>query len=115
MDGKLVAKRVKSKHPAADEVLDAYKKEVARARKFIVDKDVVDLPPGDDLEVIDTPPFMRTTVTAAYDAPPPFDPNVTKGFFFVTPIDSEYPLADVAAAQERLESRQATGKIVLRP
>ena len=34
---------------------------------------------------------------------------------FVTPIDSEYALADVAAAQERLESRQATGKIVLRP
>jgi uncharacterized protein (DUF885 family) len=82
-----VAKRVKSRHPAADEVLDAYKKEVARARRFIVDKDVVDLPPGDDLDVIDTPPFMRSTVTAAYDAPPPFDPNVSKGFFFVTPID----------------------------
>jgi len=34
---------------------------------------------------------------------------------FVTPVDSEYPLADAAAAQERLESRQATGKVVLRP
>lgn len=88
-----VAKRVKAKHPGADEVLDAYKKEVARARKFIVDKDVVDLPPGDDLDVIDTPPFMRSTVTAAYDAPPPFDPNVTKGFFFVTPIDKTLPKA----------------------
>jgi uncharacterized protein (DUF885 family) len=86
-----VAKRVKGKHPGADEVLDAYKKEVARARKFIVDKDVVDLPPGDDLDVIDTPPFMRSTVTAAYDAPPPFDPNVSKGFFFVTPIDKTLP------------------------
>jgi NADPH:quinone reductase-like Zn-dependent oxidoreductase len=34
---------------------------------------------------------------------------------FVTPIDSEFPLLEARAAQERLESRQATGKIVLRP
>lgn len=34
---------------------------------------------------------------------------------FVTPVDSEFPLAEARAAQERLESRQATGKIVLRP
>lgn len=34
---------------------------------------------------------------------------------FVTPVDGEYALADAAAAHDRLESRQATGKIVLRP
>lgn len=34
---------------------------------------------------------------------------------FLTPIDSEFALADARAAQARLESRQATGKIVLRP
>ncbi|MCM2393510.1 zinc-binding dehydrogenase [Streptomyces albipurpureus] len=34
---------------------------------------------------------------------------------FRTPIDSEFPLKDAAAAQERMESRKATGKIVLRP
>lgn len=34
---------------------------------------------------------------------------------FVTPIDSEFALADARAAQERMESRAATGKIVLRP
>lgn len=34
---------------------------------------------------------------------------------FVTPVDSEYPLVEARAAQERLESRQAVGKIVLRP
>ena len=31
-------------------------------------------------------PFQRTTVTAAYDQPPPFSSN-TKGLFFVTPVD----------------------------
>ncbi|TQS45269.1 zinc-binding dehydrogenase [Cryptosporangium phraense] len=34
---------------------------------------------------------------------------------FVTPIDSEFPLADARAAQEHLELRRATGKVVLRP
>ena len=60
--------------------------EVARARQFLIDKDVVTFPPGDDCEVIETPPFLRSTITAAYEPPPPFDP-VTHGFFFVTPVD----------------------------
>ena len=58
-----------------------------RARAFLVAEGRVAFPPGDDLEVIDTPPFLRSTVTAAYDQPPPFDAQTTKGFFFVTPVD----------------------------
>ncbi|MEO6885380.1 MAG: zinc-binding dehydrogenase [Jatrophihabitantaceae bacterium] len=34
---------------------------------------------------------------------------------FSTPIDSEFALSDARAAQERMQSRQAMGKIVLRP
>ncbi len=34
---------------------------------------------------------------------------------FTTPVDSEFALADAAAAQRHMESRRATGKIVLRP
>lgn len=34
---------------------------------------------------------------------------------FVTPIDSEFALADARAAQAHMESRRASGKIVLRP
>lgn len=82
-----VTAKLKAKHPSADELLPAYKKEVARARAFLVEKDAVGFPPGDDLDVIETPPFMRSTITAAYDQPPPFDTKVTKGFFFVTPVD----------------------------
>jgi uncharacterized protein (DUF885 family) len=82
-----VTTRLKAKHPTADELLDAYKKEVARARAFLVEKDAVPFPPGDELDVIDTPSFLRSTLTAAYDQPPPFDRQVTKGFFFVTPVD----------------------------
>jgi uncharacterized protein (DUF885 family) len=81
-----VVARLKGNHPTADGLLDAYRSEVTRARTFLVQKDAVEFPPGDDLQVIDTPPFLRSTVTAAYDQPPPFDPTTT-GFFFVTPVD----------------------------
>jgi len=86
-----VTARLKAKHPSAEELLDAYRKEVARARAFLVEKDVVPFPPGDDLEVVETPPFLRSILTAAYDQPPPFDPSTTKGFFFVTPVDPTLP------------------------
>lgn len=82
-----VVARLKGNHPTADGLLDAYRSEVARARAFLVKKDAVEFPPGDDLEVVDTPAFLRSTVTAAYDQPPPFDATTTKGFFFVTPVD----------------------------
>jgi uncharacterized protein (DUF885 family) len=81
-----VIKKLKNNHPKADDLLASYRAEVMRARKFLADKDAVPFPPGDDLDVIDTPPFQRSTITAAYDQPPPFD-KLTKGFFFVTPVD----------------------------
>ena len=82
-----VVARLKGNHPTADGLLEAYRTEVTRARTFLIQKDAIELPPGDDLDVIDTPPFLRSTVTAAYDQPPPFDTTITKGFFFVTPVD----------------------------
>lgn len=88
-----VTRKLKAKHPAADEVLVSYQKEVARSRAFLVDKDVVPFPPGDDLAVVDTPVFLRSTVIAAYDPPPAFGSPVTKGFFFITPIDKALPKA----------------------
>lgn len=59
------------------------------------------------LQLLGSDPYDRrefATMLDAYWASP-----------FRTPIDSEFPLKDAAAAQERMESRQATGKIVLRP
>jgi uncharacterized protein (DUF885 family) len=87
-----VTKRLKSHHPSADDLIPTYRTEVDRARKFLVDKDAVPFPPGDQCQVIETPPYLRSTTTAAYEEPPPFDP-VTKGFFFVTPVDRALPVA----------------------
>lgn len=90
-----VAKKIKGKHPTAPELVASYKKEVLRAREFLVQKDVVSFPPGEQLDVIDTPAFMRATTSAAYDPPPAFEERATpgKGFFFVTPVERSLPPA----------------------
>lgn len=104
-----VVKKVKSRHPTAGAIIPTYKKEMARARKFLVDKDVVAFPPGDDCQVIPTPEFQRSTISAAYDQPPPFgETQVTKGFFFVTPIDASM----TAAQREEMLRESDYGDIV---
>jgi uncharacterized protein (DUF885 family) len=102
-----VTARLKGNHPTAEKLLDAYRAEVARARKFLAEKDAVEFPPGDDLDVVDTPVFQRTMITAAYDQPPPFD-KVTKGLFFVTPVDKTLP----KAKQEEMLRESDRGDLV---
>jgi uncharacterized protein (DUF885 family) len=87
-----VVARIKSNHPSAEDLIPSYKRELQRARAFLAQKDAVPFPPGDDCQVIETPPFLRSTTTASYDMPPPFDAS-TRGFFFVTPVDLALPKA----------------------
>jgi uncharacterized protein (DUF885 family) len=81
-----VTSRLKANHPSAANLRASYNTEVLRARAFLVAHDVVPFPPDDVCDVVDTPPFQRSTITAAYDEPPPFDKE-TRGLFFVTPVD----------------------------
>jgi uncharacterized protein (DUF885 family) len=81
-----VTTRLKAKHPPAADLLRSYAHEVERARAFLALHDVVAFPPGDVCQAIDTPPFQRSTISAAYDEAPAFDQD-PHGFFFVTPVD----------------------------
>jgi len=87
-----VTRVVKGHHPTAEELIPSYVREVARARKFLVDKDVVPFPPGDDCRIEETPVFRRATTSVEYIAAPALDP-VTRGFFYVTPVDRSLPRA----------------------
>ena len=78
----------KLKHPEPLRLREAYAAEVDRARRFVTEQHLVPLPPGEKLEVVDTPVFERTTTPyVAYLPPAPFDEDQT-GHLFVTPIDT---------------------------
>lgn len=77
----------KSLHPSADSVLVTYAAAENRARRFIVERGLFDVPPGETLAVVLTPPNLRNTYAyGGYDGPGPFEQRKA-GRFFVTPVE----------------------------
>ena len=78
-------------HPTAEGLLDAYRRELAQLRAFVRERDLVSIPEGERLEVVETPLFERATIPyAAYMPPAPFE-AAQQGQFWVTPIDTTAP------------------------
>jgi Bacterial protein of unknown function (DUF885) len=103
--------RLRGEHPKAEELVDAYAREMDRARAFVVERGLAPVP-AVPLEVIATPEFMRPLIPfAAYDSPGPYaaDP---KGLFYVTVPDAALP----PATRERIlrdHSRHEIGSTAL--
>ncbi|MCK4858113.1 MAG: DUF885 domain-containing protein [candidate division Zixibacteria bacterium] len=74
-----------------DALLEAYRREVAKLRRFVIERDLVTIPPDDDLPVMETPEFSQYTLPfAAYVPPAPFDRR-QQALFWVTPVDQDAP------------------------
>jgi uncharacterized protein (DUF885 family) len=90
-----VVDRLRADHPPADQLVAAYAAEMERSRRFVEDNGLVSMP-GGDLEVVETPPFLRPLIPfAAYQPPGAFSTDGT-GWFYVTPpdLDSDPDLAE---------------------
>jgi len=84
-----VVNDIKKRHPKASELLATYQQEMEATRRFVQEKNLVTIPPGEELEVIPTPPFYRPILPyAAYMRPAPFEKQ-QKGFFFVTTVEEK--------------------------
>jgi len=89
--------KLRGDHPAPNELVDAYSREMARARDFVEQRKLAPIPKA-PLGVIPTPAFMRPVIPyAAYDSPGAYSRDRT-GWFYVTVPDSRLP----AAQQERI-------------
>ena len=92
-----VADRLRADHPGADELVESYAREMARAREFVAAKGLAPIPDA-PLGVVPTPAFMRPVIPfAAYDSPGAYSRDRT-GWFYVTVPDSRLP----AEQQERI-------------
>lgn len=86
-----IAESLKDDHPSGDSLIETYAAEMERARAFVEEHELVDLPADESLEVTATPEFLRPLVPyAAYLPPAPFETE-QKGFFFVTPVPDDAP------------------------
>jgi len=92
-----IADRLRADHPRANDLVNAYSREMARAREFVAAKGLAPIPDA-PLEVVPTPAFMRPVIPfAAYDSPGAYTRDRT-GWFYVTVPDERLP----AAQQERI-------------
>lgn len=82
---------LRSRVPAPGQVLDLYRREVARARSFLEETGLVPLPPREELVVEETPSFVRPLIPfAAYMPPAPLEEQQV-GRFWVTAPDPSLP------------------------
>ena len=81
-----VIDRLKADHPKTfAEALDGYRDAMMRARQHLIDHDIVTIPPGERISVVETPDYLRNVIPfAAYFDPPKFDNNPS-GIYIVTP------------------------------
>ena len=86
-------KALHAQSPAADEVLETYRAQMQAARAFVARAGIVDLPAPEQLDVVETPAFLRQQIPfAAYVAPAPNDAR-QQGYYYVTPPSDAAQLA----------------------
>ena len=86
---------VARQHATVATYMASAKQALAAATAFVKTKDLVTLPPNANLEVIDTPVFMRGIYgVGGFNPAPALEPKLG-AFFWVTPIPSTWPQARV--------------------
>jgi uncharacterized protein (DUF885 family) len=85
-DEAAVIDRIKSDHPAGfGEALEAYRDAMHRARRHLIENDLVTIPDHERIDIVPTPEYLRNVIPfAAYFEGPKFDVD-PKGIYIVTP------------------------------
>jgi uncharacterized protein (DUF885 family) len=81
----------KSDHPTAEGLLQAYEDAMASARQYVIDNEIVTVPPGETLRIIETPAYLRPILPYAAYMPPGIFEEEQDGIFVVTPVDPNAP------------------------
>jgi len=83
---------IRLKHPSPEKVIDTYRQYMEKAKNFVIEKDLMDIPQDQTIEIKASPEFLRKIMpTAAYNPPALLD-KFKSGIFMVTPVDtSESP------------------------
>ena len=86
--------RLQASHPSKQTLLATYRAQMQAARAFVRDRNLVSVPAAEQLEVVETPTFLRHQIPfAAYCEPAPND-SAQRGHYYVTPPQSEEELAE---------------------
>src|SRR5207247_9320233 len=81
---------VKEDRPATfQEALEYTDRVMREARQFLIDHDLMTVPSGEELKVIETPSYIRHVIPfAAYSSPGKFE-KTQQGLYMVTPVEDK--------------------------
>ena len=82
---------VKKDHPTPEKLVPDTAKNLEAIREFVVKKDLVTIPSKVRAKVDETPKFARATSFASMDTPGPFEKKATEAYYYVTPVEPEWP------------------------
>jgi len=95
-----VLEKIAQKHSKPERYFADAQRTLEEAREFLKSKAdrIVALPPNDNLQLIETPPFMRGIyAVGGFNPAPPFEPQLG-AYYWLTPIPKDWP-------KERVESK----------
>lgn len=77
-------------HPTADSLIPDTQRMLEDIRAFLIDRDIVSIPSEERPIVMETPRFYRWA-SAATSPPGSFEKVAKEAYYFVTPVDPEWP------------------------
>ena len=88
----VVFKQIQGDHPTAENLIPEITKRLDAIRKFVVDRNLVAIPPKVPApQVKEMPPDRRATSFAWMDVPGPFEKRANEAYFYVTPPEKDWP------------------------
>ncbi len=88
-----VFKDVQKEHPTPENLLHDVSRDLEEVRKFVVSHKLVTIPSDVRAQVKETPQYRRATSFASMDTPGPFEKRAPEAYFYVTPVENDWPEA----------------------
>jgi uncharacterized protein (DUF885 family) len=86
-----VFKEIQKDHPTEEGLIPETRKNLEAIRQFLVDRKIITIPSEVRAQVEETPQFDRATSFASMDTPGPFETKATEAYYYVTPVEEEWP------------------------
>jgi uncharacterized protein (DUF885 family) len=87
-----VFKAIQRDHPTEQSLIPDTAKNLEMIRQFLIDHKIITLPSPVRAQVKETPQFLRATSFASMDTPGPFETKATEAYYYVTPVEPDWPL-----------------------
>src|SRR5207248_6779667 len=92
-----VLDKIAERHSTPETYIEDARHDLDEARAFVQAKRLLTLPPRDNLQVIETPKFMRGIyAVGGFNAAPALEPKLG-AFYWITPIPNDWPRERVAS------------------